>query len=70
MWLAMLVRLYEAKTSCHKQCKTGEMQPFTCQAAKQAFVGLQVINNSFSKFYFRDMICTGAVVLQHGIGKK
>ena len=25
-------------------------------------------NNSFTKFHFGDIICTGAVVLQHGIG--
>ena len=45
------------KTSPHKQCKTGEIQAFVCIMAKQAFVGLQVTNNSFSKFHFRD-ICT------------
>ena len=27
-------------------------------------------NNSFTKFHFEDIICTGAVVLQYGIGKR
>ena len=58
-----LVTLY--KTSRHKQCKTGEIQSFTCKTAKQAFVELH------NSFYFRDIIFTGAVVvLQRGIGKK
>ena len=30
----------KVKISRHKQCKTGEIQPFTCKMAKQAFVGL------------------------------
>lgn len=49
---------------------TGEIQPFTYKTAKQAFVGLQVTINNFSTFHFRDIIYTGAVVLQRSIGKK
>ena len=66
----VLLDCTKLKTSRCKQCKTGEVQPFTCKTAKQAFVGLQVTNSSFSKFHFRDIICTGAVVLQRGIVKK
>ena len=54
------------KTSHCNQCKMGEIQPFTCKAKKKSLVGLQVSNSSF-KF---DIICTGAAILQCGIGKK
>ena len=48
----------------------GEIQPFMCKTAKQTFVGLQVTNNRFSKFHFKDIIRTGGVVLQLGTAKK
>ena len=32
------------------------VRPDTCKRAKQAFVGLQVTNNSYSKFHFRDIL--------------
>ena len=54
------------KTSHCNQCKMGEIQPFTCKAKKKRLVGLQVSNSSY-KF---DIICTGAAILQCGIGKK
>ena len=35
-----LLECTKVKISRHKQCKTGEIQPFTCKMAKQALVGL------------------------------
>ena len=49
----------------------GTIQPFTWKMVDtQVFVGLHLSSSSFPKFHFRDIICTGALVLQCGIGKK
>ena len=62
-----IMQLVMQKTSHCNQHKMGEIQPFTCKTTTkktQVFVGLQVSNSNFLKFYFRNIICTGAAVLQ------
>ena len=47
----------------------GEIQ-LCRQYTVQVFVGLQLSNGSFPRLHIRDIIHTGLIVLQRGIGKE